>query len=47
MTTEGDAVLFTGGGGELPFQRTLTWISELTSAGGAGPKLQEAYSSVT
>ena len=44
MTTEGDPVLFTGGGGrELPFQRTLTWISELTSAGGgAGPKLQEA-----
>jgi Xaa-Pro aminopeptidase len=44
MTQEGDPVLFTGGGGrELPFQRTLTWVAELTSAGGlVGAKIHES-----
>lgn len=44
LAREGDPALFTGGGGrELPFQRTLTWISDLSSTGGlVGPRLQKA-----
>jgi Xaa-Pro aminopeptidase len=44
MTHDTDPVLFTGGGGrELPFQRTLTWIGDLASTGGlTGAKLQES-----
>ena len=34
LTHEGDPSIFTGGGGrELPFQRTLTWVGQLSSAG--------------
>lgn len=34
LTQEGDPAVFTGGGGrELPFQRTLTWITQLSAAG--------------
>src|SRR5215831_3015943 len=34
LTLEGDPAIFTGGGGrELPFQRTLTWVSQLSAAG--------------
>jgi Xaa-Pro aminopeptidase len=49
ITPEGDPSIVTAGGGrEIPFQRTLTWISELTPGGGfmvgGGPvrKLLEA-----
>jgi Xaa-Pro aminopeptidase len=34
LTLEGDPAVFTGGGGrELPFQRSLTWITQLSAAG--------------
>jgi Xaa-Pro aminopeptidase len=34
LTHEGDPAIFTGGGGrELPFQRTLTWVGQLSAAG--------------
>src|SRR5215469_859761 len=34
LTREGDPAVFTGGGGrELPFQRSLTWITQLSAAG--------------
>src|ERR1051325_10248477 len=34
LTLEGDPAVFTGGGGrELPFQRSLTWIPQLSAAG--------------
>jgi Xaa-Pro aminopeptidase len=34
LTPEGEPAIFTGGGGrELPFQRSLTWIGQLSAAG--------------
>jgi Xaa-Pro dipeptidase len=34
LTHEGEPAVFTGGGGrELPFQRSLTWIAQLSAAG--------------
>jgi len=34
LTHDGDPAVFTGGGGrELPFQRSLTWISQMSAAG--------------
>jgi Xaa-Pro aminopeptidase len=34
LTHEGEPAIFTGGGGrELPFQRTLTWVGQLSAAG--------------
>src|SRR5690606_20729597 len=42
LTMEGDPAIYTGGGGrELPFQRMLTWVPEVTTAGPRlGDKLQ-------
>jgi Xaa-Pro aminopeptidase len=44
LTHEGDPAVFTGGGGrELPFQRSLTWIPQLSAAGPMpGKSLQTA-----
>jgi Xaa-Pro aminopeptidase len=51
LTHEGDPAIFTGGGGrELPFQRTLTWVGQLSAAGpmpGATLKAALAERSVT